>query len=222
MRPSLVIFDCDGVLVDTEPMSNALMAEVLQAEGMQIDAAGSTARFVGKSMKSVQKEVETELGRPLGADWAERFHKQTITVFRERGVAAIPGVRQAIAAIDAAGIPICVASSGSIEKMHASLGASGLLDQLRDVLFTADRVARGKPAPDLFLHAASEMGHPPEACVVIEDSRFGVEAAVAAGMRALAFVAAPNARAADMAALGGVLFDDMAQLPGLLGLEVSP
>ncbi|MEM9046788.1 MAG: HAD-IA family hydrolase [Pseudomonadota bacterium] len=222
MRPSLVIFDCDGVLVDTEPMSNALMAEVLQAEGMEIDVVGCMARFVGKSMTSVQQEVEAELGRPLGDNWSRDFRHKTIAAFRKRGVEAIPNIRQAISAIDAAEIPICVASSGSIEKMHASLGASDLLDRLRDVLFTADSVARGKPAPDLFLFAAQQMGHTPETCVVVEDSRFGIEAAAAAGMRALAYTAAPNACVGDMAELGGELFEDMAELPALLGLEARP
>ncbi|MEM8790430.1 MAG: HAD family hydrolase [Pseudomonadota bacterium] len=219
MRPGLVIFDCDGVLVDTEPTSNAVMAEILQREGMEIDVAGSMARFLGKSMKSVQEEVEAEIGRSLGPDWTAMVRDATIEAFREHGVAAISGVKAAISRIDTAGIPLCVASSGSIAKMHSSLGSAGLLDRLQDVLFTSDSVERGKPAPDLVLHAAAQMGCSPSNCVVIEDSRTGVRAAIAAGMRTLAYIGASNGPIQEMTALGAEVFDNMTRLPALIGLE---
>ncbi len=222
MRPSLVIFDCDGVLVDTEPTSNAVMVEILRAEGLEIDIKGSMARFLGKSMASVQTDVEAEIGRKLAPDWSESVREATIEALEQNGVDPVPGIGSAINAIDHAGIQICVASSGSISKMHVSLGSSGLLDRLRDVLFTADSVSRGKPAPDLFLHAANQMGHDPRTCVVIEDSRVGVQAALAAGMRALAFTGAPNAQPQDMIEMGAEVFGKMADLPKMLHLEVTP
>lgn len=222
MKPGLVIFDCDGVLVDTEPTSNAVMVEILNDEGLEIDIQGSMARFLGKSMKSVQADVEAEIGRKLAPDWATMVREATIEALQRNGVDPVPGICSAIAAIDRAGVPVCVASSGSIAKMHTSLGSSGLLDRLRDVLFTADSVSRGKPAPDLFLHAANQMGHDPKGCAVIEDSYFGVQAALAAGMRALAYTGAPNADPDRMTATGAEVFSDMASLPELLHLEERP
>jgi len=215
---TLTIFDCDGVLVDSEDAANRVMVDMLAGIGFEIGLADCMARFVGKSMTTVQAEVEAETGRAFPPGWPEAIRARTIETFQRQRVAAIPGVREAVAAHRAAARPYCVASSGRVEKMQATLGGAGLLALFSDVLFSATLVERGKPAPDLFLHAAGVMGHPPAACVVVEDGLPGVQAAVAAGMRVCAYAAAPYADAAAYAALGAEVFTDMGALPGLLGL----
>ena len=213
--PSLVIFDCDGVLVDTEQAANKSLTERLNLLGWDISYEACRRRFVGKSLKSVQAEVEVELGRNLAADWDVTIEREEIEVFRHT-TEAIVGVEAQVMRLRDLGIPYCVASSGRIEKMHATLGSAGLLPVLKDVLFSATMVANGKPAPDLFLHAANSMGHAPETCVVIEDSRPGVEAGVAAGMRVLGYVGDPLTDSAALETAGATVFESMAQLPDLL------
>lgn len=219
---TLTIFDCDGVLVDSEAAANRVMVGMLAEIGFEIALDECMARFVGKSMATVQAEIEAqaEAGFAFPAGWTENIRTRTIETFRREEVAAIPGIREVIELHQAADRPYCVASSGRIEKMHATLGSARLLPLFADVLFSATMVGRGKPAPDLFLHAAEVMGHPPAACVVIEDSLPGVQAAVATGMRVCAYTAAPHADAAACRALGAEVFTDMAALPGLLGLGV--
>ena len=218
---TLTIFDCDGVLVDSEAVANRVMVDMLAGIGFEIGLADCMARFVGKSMPTVQAEVEAETGRAFPPGWPEAIRARTIETFQRERVAPIPGIRDVIAAHRAVGRPYCVASSGRVEKMHATLGSAGLLPLFGEVLFTATMVERGKPAPDLFLHAAEVMGHPPAACVVVEDSLPGVQAGVAAGMRVCAYAAAPYADAAVYAALGAEVFTDMGELPGLLGLGTA-
>lgn len=216
-KPTLVIFDCDGVLVDTEQAANRSLTERLNLLGWDISYEACRRRFVGKSLKSVQAEVEVELGRNLAIDWDVTIEREEIEVFRHT-TEAIVGVEAQVMRLRDQGIPYCVASSGRIEKMHATLGSAGLLPVLKDVLFSATMVENGKPAPDLFLHAANSMGHAPETCVVIEDSRPGVEAGVAAGMRVLGYVGDPLTDRAALSAAGATIFDGMEQLPDLLGV----
>jgi len=218
MTLGLTIFDCDGVLVDSEAACNRVMVEMLGQAGFRIGLADCMARFVGKSMQSVQDEVAAEAGIVFPAGWPEAVRARTIAVLQQEKVAAVPGVRAVVEAHRAAGRAYCVASSGRVEKMRATLGSSGLLPLLEGVLFSATMVGRGKPAPDLFLHAAAAMGHAPEACTVVEDSPPGVQAAAAAGMPVLAYCAAPYADAAAYRAMGARVFTDMVELPGLLGL----
>ena len=215
---TLTIFDCDGVLVDSEPAANRVMVEMLREIGFEITLADCMTRFVGKSMKTVQAEVMAEAGAIFPPGWPETIRARTIETFKLEQIEAIPGIHDVMAAHRTAGRPYCVASSGRIEKMHATLGSTGLLPLFADVLFSATMVGRGKPAPDLFLHAAEVMGHAPAACVVIEDSLPGVQAAVAAGMRVCAYTAAPYVDAAAYQALGAEVFTDMSALPGFLGL----
>ena len=218
---TLTIFDCDGVLVDSEPAANRVMVEMLREIGFEITLADCMARFVGKSMKTVQAEVVAEAGAIFPPGWPEAIRARTIETFKQVKIEAIPGIHAVVSAHQTAGRSYCVASSGRIEKMQATLGSTGLLPTFADVLFSATMVGRGKPAPDLFLHAAKIMGHPPAACVVIEDSLPGVQAAVAAGMRVCAYTAAPYVDAAAYQALGAEVFDDMGQLPGLLGINLA-
>ena len=215
---ALTIFDCDGVLVDSEPAANRVMVEMLGELGFEIGLADCMARFVGKSMKTVQAEVMAEAGAIFPPGWPETIRARTIETFQRERIKAIPGIQDVVSAHRSAGRPYCVASSGRIQKMQASLGSSGLLPMFDDVLFSATMVEHSKPAPDLFLHAAKAMGHAPERCVVVEDSLPGVQAAVAAGMRVCAYAAAPYVDAVAYQALGAEVFTDMAELPGLVGL----
>jgi HAD superfamily hydrolase (TIGR01509 family) len=216
MRPGLVIFDCDGVLVDSERLGNQRLAQVLTEAGFPISYEDCRRTFVGKPMAAVQAHVEAT-GVPLGADFVKRWNDGLPDVFRD-GLDAIPHVESAVQAIHAAGIPFCVASSGQLTKMCLTLGLTGLLPLFEHALFSVSMVARGKPFPDLFLHAAQAMGYAPEGCVVVEDSVAGVTAARAAGMRALAYAGDPEAEREALAAAGGELFDDMRDLPHRLGI----
>ena len=216
-KPSLIIFDCDGVLVDTEPLSNQLLAEILTEEGLPISYEACRRRFVGKSSQSVIAEVESELGRSLGEDWPGEVERTRYLGLLAKETEAVPGAEAQIKWLRDEGVPHCVASSGQLEKMYATLGCSGLLPLLEDVLFTADMVDRGKPAPDLFLHAAKTMGHAPETCIVIEDSVPGVQAGVAAGMRVLGYAGDPLTDRDALQRAGATIFDDMRQLPSQMG-----
>jgi HAD superfamily hydrolase (TIGR01509 family) len=218
---ALTIFDCDGVLVDSEPVANRVMVEMLREIGFEITLADCMARFVGKSMKTVQAEVVADAGAIFPPGWPEAIRARTIETLQRERIKPIPGIHDVVAAHLAAGRPYCVASSGRIEKMQATLGSTGLLPLFAEVLFSATMVGRGKPAPDLFLHAARSMGHPPADCVVVEDSLPGVQAAVAADMRVLAYTAAPYIDACAYRALGAEVFDDMAALPELLRLAAT-
>jgi HAD superfamily hydrolase (TIGR01509 family) len=219
MSAGLTIFDCDGVLVDSEEACNRVLVADLAALGFAISLAECMARFVGKSMLTVQAELEADAGLTFPAGWPEAVRARTIATLEREKVPAIPGVRAVLESHRAAGRPYCVASSGRIEKMRATLGGSGLAPLFDEaVLFSSTMVARGKPAPDLFLHAAATMGHAPEACTVVEDSLPGVQGASAAGMRVLAFCGAAYADVGAYRALGAEVFTEMAALPGLLGL----
>lgn len=217
----LVIFDCDGVLVDTEVISNRVLAEVLQALGLAWTPAEMQSRFLGRSMASVAEIVTRDGGLTLPADFIESAREATYAAFRREGLLPIPGIEATVRALAAAGVASCVASSGEIVKMHLTLGMTGLLPLFEGRLFSATMVARGKPAPDLFLHAAERMQVAPADCLVVEDALPGLEAARAAGMRAVAYAAAPWCDRAAMARLADEVIDDMAALPPLAGLSAT-
>ncbi len=214
-RPELIIFDCDGVLVDSEPIANRVMAEAVTALGWPLTTADCIARFKGHHFDTVIAVVEGRLGRPVPEDWVPDLRAATAAAF-ERELQLIPGVVAVLDAVAASGTATCVASQGPLEKMAVSLGVTGLRARFDGRVFSAYQVERGKPHPDLFLFAAEAMGVAPRACVVIEDSPLGVTAAKAAGMSVLGF--APEGDGADLAAAGANLFRDMAELPALLGL----
>lgn len=218
--PDLILFDCDGVLVDSEMLSSRLLAEALAAEGHPLTAAECRARFTGISIRSAIETIETERGRPLPADFEDRLRANDLAVFA-RELKAVPGVAEALARIPT---PKCVASSGAPEKIRHSLTVTGLIGFFEPHLFSAHMVERGKPAPDLFLHAAARMGVAPPRCVVVEDSAAGIQAARAAGMPVLGFAGGGHAGdgyAAMLRAAGAaVVFDDMAALPSLLQAPV--
>ena len=207
-----VIFDCDGVLVDTERISNTVLAGLLTDAGLPTTFEQCMEIYRGRSIASVMTLAEQRHGGPLPADIPERYYAATEAVFA-RELEAVPGV---VAALDRIALPSCVASSGPHHKMAVTLRTTGLWERFEGRIFSATEVPRGKPAPDLFLHAAERMGFDPAATAVVEDSVPGVEAARAAGMRALAFTRGNDEDAEALAAAGGETFDDMAELPGLL------
>ncbi|MDP2333545.1 MAG: HAD-IA family hydrolase [Reyranella sp.] len=213
----LVIFDCDGVLVDSEPLSNTCFARALAHEGLDWSVEETMRRLMGRSMKSCVEIVEGVLGRELPHDFVDRLQADTMRAFHDAPLAAVPGVAEAIDAIEAAGAATCVASSGSLDKMRVTLGITGLWSRFEGRIFSASEVPRGKPFPDLFLHAALRMNEQPFACTVIEDSLPGLQAARAAGMRPIAYVGAPYADAAALQTAAGEWIDDMRKLPSLVG-----
>ncbi|SEO49681.1 haloacid dehalogenase superfamily, subfamily IA, variant 3 with third motif having DD or ED [Rhodospirillales bacterium URHD0017] len=212
----LVIFDCDGVLVDTEPLANASLSRALRAQGLDWSPEETTRRLMGLSLKSCVEICEAELGRKLPDDFLETMQAYTYQSFRDAPLQAIAGVKEAILTVQQAGRDTCVASSGSPEKMRFTLGLTGLWDLFDGRIFSASQVPRGKPFPDLFLHAALSMNVQPFDCVVIEDSVPGVQAARSAGMKALAYAGEPYANRDALRQAGGQVFDDMKQLPGLV------
>jgi len=179
----LVIFDCDGVLVDSEPIANAVMAEALTAQGWPLTGPESVARFKGGHMHQVHAALETELGRTVPRDWIAEFDAACRTALVN--VKPIEGISDLVARVRHAGLSICVASQGPHEKMAVTLKAAGFDQIFAGRISSSVDVEHPKPAPDLFLHAAQSCGVPPEHCLVIEDSRTGVAAALAAGMHVI-------------------------------------
>jgi HAD superfamily hydrolase (TIGR01509 family) len=219
----LVIFDCDGVLVDSEVISCRAHAEMLTRHGYPITADQVLERFLGVSDREARLSIEAELGRSLPGDFEAQIKQAALQRYTDE-LRDIPHIAGAIAAI---ALPKCVASSGTPEKIRHGLTCAGLFDSLAPNIFSAVQVNRGKPAPDLFLFAAEQMQAAPARCVVIEDSVPGITAARAAGMTVLGFHGGshcrPNYADTLRAAGAAVTFDDMRQLPGLIErLEASP
>jgi HAD superfamily hydrolase (TIGR01509 family) len=212
----LVIFDCDGVLVDTEPLANASFSRALRAQGLDWSPEETIRRLMGLSLKSCIEICEAELGRRLPDDFLETMQAYTYQSFRDAPLQPIAGVKEAIVALQKEGYDTCVASSGSPEKMRFTLGLTGLWDLFDGRIFSASQVPRGKPFPDLFLHAAIAMNVQPFDCVVVEDSVPGVRAARSAGMRALAYAGEPYANRDALRQAGGEPFNHMKQLPELV------
>ena len=212
----LVIFDCDGVVVDSEPLANRVLNARLEALGLPLSLEESAARFTGRSMAGCVALVERLLGRPVPENFVADLRRETRAAF-ERGLEPVPGI---VAVLERLPLPFCLASSGSHEKIRHSLRLTGTDRYFgQDRIFSAEDVARGKPAPDLFLHAASRCGVRPGACTGVEDSVPGVEAAVGAGMRVLGFAARTPPRTLEVA--GATIFSKMDQLPGLLGIAAG-
>jgi HAD superfamily hydrolase (TIGR01509 family) len=207
----LVIFDCDGVLVDSEPIALRVDIEMFAEVGMTLSEREVIERFMGRSPEVLAQAVEERLGHPPPNGWEERGERRLRRAF-EAELQPVPGVREALEEIS---LPVCVASSSPPERLRFKLELTGLYERFAGRIFSAAEVANGKPAPDLFLHAARQMGVDPSDCIVVEDSRYGVQAARAAGMDVLGY--AGGLTPAD--ALAGsrtTVFDDMRSLPELL------
>ncbi|MFC7266647.1 HAD family hydrolase [Streptomyces lutosisoli] len=213
MRYDLVIFDNDGVLVDSEPISNTILAAYLTELGHPTSYEESIRDYMGSAMHRIHELVQERSGRRLPDDFDDTFHGRVFAAF-ERELEPVPDAVQVLEKLAADGVPYCVASSGSHERIrvgHRKTGLDRWFDEGR--VFSSQDVGRGKPAPDLFLHAAERMGVPPEKCVVVEDSPLGVQAANSAGMDVYGFTAMTPA-----AKLAGAtqLFSDMGELADLL------
>ncbi len=209
----LVIFDCDGVLADSEPLANRVSAEMISEEGLSISAEECVRRFVGLNLEAMVPAIEAELGRSLRHDWVDCLTHRLIEAF-SREMRPIPGAIEALHAVSALGLPWRVASNSSHAEMNAKFSAMGITDLVAGRLHSYTDVAEGKPAPDLFLAAAAAEGVPPAQCVVIEDSVTGARAAAAAGMPCLGF--APHGDDPRLIGVGARLFNSMFELPALI------
>lgn len=207
----LVIFDNDGVLVDSERLANTILAELLTEAGLPYTLEEAVRDFMGGSMASMRVKVEERLGGPLPADLEDRYHQRLFDGFAN--LRAIEGVDAVLDHLDAAGTRYCLASSGTHRRIRTALTAVGFLDRFEGRVYSSEDVAHGKPAPDLFLHAASEQGVKPDACLVVEDSPAGVQAALAAGMTVFGYAGMTDP---DRLAAADRVFDRMAALPALI------
>ncbi len=210
-RFDLVIFDCDGVVVDSERVVHEVFGNFIRSLGANVDAARMNELFLGRRLADCVEIVERITGRTVPHDALDRYRVERDRVLRER-VRPIAGVREVLEALT---VPYCIASSGDHAKMRTTLGATGLLPLFDGRLFSGTEVARGKPAPDVFLLAAQRMGAAPSRTAVIEDSVNGVLAGCAAGMTVLGFAGLVPPE--HLAAAGAyVTFTQMPELPALL------
>lgn len=215
VRPDLIIFDCDGVLVDSERLSHEVLQAMLGEHGVRLTLDETFARFMGSSSERCRDRVAELLGDAMPDDFMRRFGVRSFAAFAA-SLAPVPGITDLL---DALSPPFCVASNGPREKMRFTLGHTGLLGRFEGRLFSAQDVARPKPAPDLFLHAAQTLGAAPGRCVVVEDSPTGVSAARAAGMTVFGY-AAMGQGATLQAAGATAVFERMADLAPWLHARV--
>ncbi|ESW60410.1 MAG: HAD family hydrolase [Rhodobacter sp. CACIA14H1] len=194
MTPDLVIFDCDGVLIDSEVISARQLIEELKGYGVEMDMAFVSRHFLGRSYPVVLKEVRERWGVQLPDRFEADYRARLLAAF-ERDLKVMPGVVDTLQSLR---LPYCLATSSSPERMRRSLEITGLSPLFDGRTFTASEVSRGKPAPDLFLYAAARMGADPAACVVIEDSLNGVRAGLAAGMRVWRFTGGSHLKGLDL------------------------
>lgn len=216
----MVIFDNDGVLVDSEPISNRILAAYLTELGHPTSYEDSLRDYLGGAVHRIHDLVHERSGRRLPMEFDESYHARVFEAF-EAELEAMPGASEVLAGLSASGTAYCVASSGSHERIRVGHRKTGL-DRWFDTgrIFSAQDVGRGKPAPDLFLHAARQMGADPGQCVVVEDSPLGVQAALAAGMAVLGFAAmTPKDRLVEAGATR--LFQSLAELPALLAADTG-
>jgi HAD superfamily hydrolase (TIGR01509 family) len=210
----LVIFDCDGVLVDSEGISNTVLARALSELGLTISGEEAHDRYRGMFLSEIRADAERRLGSALPDGFVETFERDREEAFRE-SLGPVPGAATAVRAVKDLGYDVCVASQGRLSKTELTLSLCGLRDLFGpDALFSAHSVARGKPSPDLFLHAAETMGFGRDQCVVVEDTMIGVEAALAAKMRVIAY--APDGDGDAFRAAGADVVSALPELSGVL------
>jgi HAD superfamily hydrolase (TIGR01509 family) len=212
----LVIFDCDGVLVDTETINNEVISQLLKEAGLEMSPDEVARRTTGLAYSEMWEMFEDEVPGSLPADIEEQQLTMESERFRKE-LLPIPGAVETVRCLGAAGMPMCVASNGTREKMVVTLEVTGLAGYFGDKFFGVNQVAHGKPAPDIYLLAAQKMEVSPSRCVVIEDSYPGAQAGLAAGMTVLGYC--PNKDIWGLEGLGIQTFSDMNVLPELLGLD---
>jgi len=212
-RFDLVIFDCDGVLVDSERIANRIFCTMLNDLGLSVSLEDMFERFVGHSLQQCAAMITEMLGRPPPDTFIPELQRRTAAALSVE-IKPIPGVPEVLAGLT---VPYCVASSGDHEKIRLTLGATGLLKQFEGRIFSVLDVEHPKPAPDVYLFAASRLGAHPSRCAVVEDTPIGVRAGVAAGMHVFGFSAnTPEPRLRSAGA--HQVFSHMRQLPGLLSM----
>lgn len=207
-KDQLLIFDCDGVLIDSEPMANSLFMDCLRREGFDVDELYGT-HFHGIALADCLRKVEKDFGRKVPTHFVPQF-SQLLDEEMKKDLKAMPGIHEAL---DQLPQPKCVASGSTHERLQLSLSVTNLLPYFSHI-FSATDVARGKPQPDLFLHAAAQLGYKPDACVVIEDSYAGLQAALAAQMPVLLYN--PLWTEQHPVPEGVPVFYDMKELPALV------
>ncbi|MGC3937701.1 HAD family hydrolase [Roseobacter sp. EG26] len=214
LPPDMVIFDCDGVLVDSEPLTNVVMRNNLARHGLDISLDRITELFVGGTMMGVMQKSR-ELGADLPEDWLDAIYAEMFDVLAQE-VELIPDIKPVLDALDAAGILYAVGSNGPHRKMEITLTRTGLMDRFRGRIVSREDVATPKPAPDVYLKAARDAGIAVDRCVVVDDSPSGARAGQAAGMITFGYVAQSDR--GRMKPVCDRLFTSMKDLPGMLGL----
>lgn len=215
MIPAAVLFDCDGVIVDSETIAFELLGQELTGAGLVLTRAQMQHLFLGGTLASLHVKARG-MGADLPDTWVGDFY-QTLYARLRSGVPLVPGVASVLMRLSKLGVPMAIGSNGSDEKMAITLGQhSAIRDLFKGHIYSGQTLGHPKPAPDLYLHAARLLGVDPGRAVVVEDSPTGARAARAAGMRCLGFAA--HGGATDLAAEGAEVFVDMADLPGMLGL----
>ena len=215
--PKLVIFDCDGVVVDSEPLTLQLIRDDLAARGLPLDLTKTTDLFMGSTIAGAGAQAR-EMGADIPEDWVDLIYDKVFAALA-RKVESIPGIVAVLDRLDRQGIAYAIGSNGPHRKMEITLARCGLAARFAGRTYSREDVAAPKPAPDVYLLAASQAGVAPQDCVVIEDSATGAQAAVAAGMAVFGF--ARETPRAKFEGLTELLFDDMGQLPALLGLPTE-
>jgi HAD superfamily hydrolase (TIGR01509 family) len=217
VAPALVIFDCDGVLVDSEPLSTSVLAACLTAAGLATTASEALERYRGKLLTEVGQDAQARLGGPLPDGFLPDYERERVAAFRN-SLEPIDGARETVQAVIAAGAAVCVASQGKRSKTELTLTLTGLRDLFGpNALFSADDVERGKPHPDLFLHAAETMGATPGRSAVVEDTAIGVMAAAAAGICVVGYAGSEDPGPLLRAGAGSTV-RTLTEVPGALGL----
>ena len=215
--PKLVIFDCDGVVVDSEPLTLQLIRDDLAARGLPLDLTKTTDLFMGGTIAGADTQAR-EMGADIPEDWVDLIYDKVFAALA-RKVEPIPGIGVVLDRLDRQGIPYAIGSNGPHRKMEITLARCGVAARFAGRTYSREDVSAPKPAPDVYLLAASQAGVAPQDCVVIEDSATGAQAAVAAGMAVFGF--ARETPRAKFEGLTELLFDDMGQLPALLGLPTE-
>lgn len=213
-RPELIIFDCDGVLVDSEVIFNQVLSDDLSERGLKLSLEQTMALFVGGSMESVESKVK-DRGIEIGDDWIENIYSKVMTRL-DAGVDPVAGIPELLAYLKKINLPFCVASNGPVSKMQLTLGQNDLLPYFNNAVFSAYEINSWKPDPGLFLHAAKQFSTKPANCLVIEDSDNGTLAAKNAAMPCLGY--APKGPDAKLEANGAKCFSNMDEVVELLGL----